>query len=335
MPNSFIEVYGRLEAIGTPTQPITFISIRANPGDWHGIYVREQGIMHLNHTVVQHGYFNIGIDSQVNASATIIENTVSQFSNDIGMFISDHSWNLVDMHNVAFRDNGKNRIHIYADDPEANITEDVSLTAQPGLDGYEIYIDNTLDDFIVPNGITLTIEPDVAVFMTEGKFEVNGGLEAIGTSTQPITFTSITTDTYPWQGISVDSGDIELKYATIQRSNGNGLSILDGTVTAYCNAITNNLGSGIFVDANAQGDIQLAYNSLVNNTVAGLQNESPVWLDARYTWWGAVDGPSGIGSGSGDAANGNVYITPWLNAAECEDELPLWQVFLPVIINSE
>ncbi len=45
------------------------------------------------------------------------------------------------------------------------------------------------------------------------------------------------------------------------------------------------------------------YNDIVGNAHAGLRigpNESSA-IDARCNWWGAADGPSGIGPGSGDA----------------------------------
>ncbi|MDI6856485.1 MAG: hypothetical protein QMD21_06890, partial [Candidatus Thermoplasmatota archaeon] len=35
-------------------------------------------------------------------------------------------------------------------------------------------------------------------------------------------------------------------------------------------------------------------------------------VNATYNWWGSADGPSGVGSGSGDKVSGNVLYDPWL-----------------------
>ena len=34
-------------------------------------------------------------------------------------------------------------------------------------------------------------------------------------------------------------------------------------------------------------------------------------LDARYSWWGSADGPSGVGPGSGDPVSAHVLFDPW------------------------
>ena len=331
-----IMVNGRLDAIGTPSQPITFTSSEYN---W-GLHIVEEGSTHLNHTVLEHGYTNVDIRTIESAPISKIENSVIQDSYYQPISINANALHLVELDNVTFVNNPRNRIYIRYHVDTSPLIDNATLTTQPGLDGYEVEFSDSYYVFEIPASITLTVAPDVTLFIPEMAFvDVYGRLEAIGTPSQPITFTSIatnTTNTYLWRGITVNGGSTNLVHTRIQQSINNGLSILDGSVSARCSTFTNNLGSGIFVDATAQGNIQLTYNSLESNTVAGLQNEKPAWLDARYTWWGAADGPSGNGSGSGDAATGNVFVTPWLTAPECQEEKPpIWQVFLPVIITSE
>ena len=41
---------------------------------------------------------------------------------------------------------------------------------------------------------------------------------------------------------------------------------------------------------------------------------SSVFVDARYNYWGASDGPSGEGPGSGEPVSTYVDFTPWLTA---------------------
>ncbi|MEZ4652721.1 MAG: FlgD immunoglobulin-like domain containing protein [Candidatus Eisenbacteria bacterium] len=82
-------------------------------------------------------------------------------------------------------------------------------------------------------------------------------------------------------------------------------------------------GPAVFATANN--------NSIAGNTTAGLDNTAsgnPV--DAEQNWWGAVDGPSGVGSGSGDAVLGasvdfDPYRTSGASSTAC--------AFNPVVTN--
>lgn len=69
---------------------------------------------------------------------------------------------------------------------------------------------------------------------------------------------------------------------------------------------------GITVRADATG-VTVNYNNIENNGV-GVQNDTTVDLDAENNWWGANDGPSSVGPGSGDAVSANVDYDPWLGA---------------------
>jgi len=60
---------------------------------------------------------------------------------------------------------------------------------------------------------------------------------------------------------------------------------------------------------------QVHFNNIYNNSSYGaistnIQGTTMV-LDATYNWWGADDGPSGVGPGSGDAVSANVSFVPW------------------------
>jgi hypothetical protein len=86
------------------------------------------------------------------------------------------------------------------------------------------------------------------------------------------------------------------------------------TVTATNNVVTGwdvgftNYGSTAVLTANL--------NSITGNITAGYDNTgSASAQNAEDNWWGAADGPSGAGSGSGQAVLGTtVDFTPWLGA---------------------
>ena len=62
------------------------------------------------------------------------------------------------------------------------------------------------------------------------------------------------------------------------------------------------------------GTVTVNNNNITNNSVNGVTNKATAQLDAENNWWGAADGPSGNGPGTGDAVSTNVDFDPWLAA---------------------
>jgi hypothetical protein len=54
------------------------------------------------------------------------------------------------------------------------------------------------------------------------------------------------------------------------------------------------------------------YNNIFGNTAAGIDQIGNVTVDGRCNWWGAADGPSTVGPGSGDQVSTNVDYSTWL-----------------------
>ncbi len=70
-----------------------------------------------------------------------------------------------------------------------------------------------------------------------------------------------------------------------------------------------------FYNYGAGSDLTASLNSIAGNATAGYENELAAAQSATLNWWGAADGPSGDGAGSGDAVNGgNVTFTPFLQS---------------------
>ena len=93
-------------------------------------------------------------------------------------------------------------------------------------------------------------------------------------------------------------------------------SVAGATITG--NTIQNNTGtgSGIHVDSAVDSTkVHVNFNNIVGNTgtgVYGVSNGGSGTLDAKNNWWGIGTGPSGVGSGSGDAVSDYVDYIPWL-----------------------
>ncbi len=71
------------------------------------------------------------------------------------------------------------------------------------------------------------------------------------------------------------SGDVRIQYSLIENSNGPGLAVLGGP------------------------NVELSHCNLLYFSGDGVHNAAPITVGAENCWWGASDGPSGAGSGTG------------------------------------
>jgi len=71
--------------------------------------------------------------------------------------------------------------------------------------------------------------------------------------------------------------------------------------------------AGIWLTSEAS-TMDVADNCITGNADFGVKNEATTVTDAEGNWWGAADGPSGAGSGSGDSVSTNVDYDPWATA---------------------
>lgn len=73
--------------------------------------------------------------------------------------------------------------------------------------------------------------------------------------------------------------------------------------------------AGIMIGAEPDAStITVSGNILHGNVPNGVTNKAAAPLAAGNNWWGDASGPSGAGSGSGDAVSANVGFAPWLTS---------------------
>ncbi|MEW6606471.1 MAG: right-handed parallel beta-helix repeat-containing protein [bacterium] len=127
------------------------------------------------------------------------------------------------------------------------------------------------------------------------------------------------------------SGLSTITNSVIRNSSGHGI-YCDSTAYITHNIITGNSSYGVFcsgysnpaigwntITANKYGiytnkDNQvITPNNISGNTDYGVYNATGN-IYASNNWWGASDGPSGTGTGSGDAVNSKVMYIPWLRS---------------------
>jgi len=90
------------------------------------------------------------------------------------------------------------------------------------------------------------------------------------------------------------------------RNNGYGIQLW----------ISGEDGATINWDGETPTSPAVHFNNIYDNSLFGAESTNiagtPMVMDATNNWWGANDGPSGVGHGSGDAVSANVDYDPWL-----------------------
>jgi subtilisin family serine protease len=341
----YLQIEGHLEAVGSEANPIVFTSQNdSSPGEWRGIAVWG-GTMHLDHATVRYaGLYpgggrpetNIHIARVQDGGEVLIENSLIAFSSASAMVVDTDALRRVQILNTSFHRNENNEVLV-----TGNVIN-FDATLFPITNG--AYYMNAVTT--VQEEVTLTVEPGTTV--TGGYLVVEGHLEAVGTPTHPITFTS-RADSEPgeWPGIAVHGGTMHLNHTTVRyaglypgggrpktsiyvtqvqqggevliensqllSSKLNGLEVRSGDVSLRCVQVSENEGKGIYIRNDGYPVVSLSQSQISDNG-EGLNNTHSTEVEARDTWWGSESGPSGDGPGTGDSVSGNVRYDPWLYA---------------------
>ncbi len=349
--SSGLLVEGNLVAVGTITQPITFTGTPQQPGWWNGIRIQgdlQGDIANLNrgsrfaHVTIAYGgnsYANLVLDD---AHATIDGSTFLGSSGD-GIYTLGEG--VVDVRNSRFISNTDYALmlNMGALDPilanldaSGNGHDAVGLRASASTDMTGDYVwENpglpyeAVGHVILEKGATLTVEPGVEVrFDQSTTLLAYGTLQALGTATQPITFTGTTQQPGWWDGIQIvgtsDEPNLgnELAYVTLEYGGRNyaNLRILHAQVQVNHSIIRYSDNDGIYADLGSTVGVRAS--QIVTNTDYGVWNHySNPPLRAEYNWWGDASGPweaSTNPSGNGDKVNFYVFYSPFLTAPDEE-----------------
>lgn len=246
-----LQVRGHLEAVGS--QPITMTSwANGGPGGWEGL-VFLGGTGHLQHVVVRYAgqdngvsyssiavrdvltgeiriessqilsgshyaFTDFGLDA-ANGRLIVRDTTFGYNGNsgaDVAIRVQAADLHRIELEGNVFQGNNLDRVRIVG----GALQGAADLPQQATLEGYQL--DSAM---VVPAGMTLTIEPGVTVMGDySAHIEIQGHLDAVGTPTLPILFTSSADDgSGGWEGLYFQGGTGHLRYATVRyagQSNG-------------------------------------------------------------------------------------------------------------------
>ena len=165
----------------------------------------------------------------------------------------------------------------------------------------------------------LAIEPGVHVEMGYHIYlSAYGRILAVGTSTDPIQFTSYQATPTPgyWRSIYlVESAPPQSQFSYVSFSfcgyYDGACVVADGASPAF-DHVTISSSSTMGLRILDSGAPTISNSSFTQNA-NGLSNWTPSTpVDARLNYWGASDGPSGSGNGSGQSVSTGALFAPWL-----------------------
>ncbi len=366
---SRLDVSGTLAALGTSESPITFTSSAAppTPGSWQAIRFLPGSAGHIAHAAIQFGGAGYNSTVRVEGGAPLLEHVTVSGSSANGIRVQgatttltlrdavvsgngEHGLNLlsgggVDVSNTAFINNTSYAVGAEPGTRLLGMTN-LSVTGNGGgaKDGIG-YRGGTINgtaswlpglDWLLIGGVfvgtggTLDIAPGTRVKAGAGvRLDVSGTLTALGTSANPIVFTTSAASPVPgsWQCLYFRPGSSasRLAHATISYggSGYSGSVMIDNSAVEFERVtITNSSKAGVWIASSTAAVATFRNCVLVGNSVWGIRsNASSPRADARLCYWGDATGPSGAGPGGGQWVVAGVDYEPWLSALPADPHL--------------
>ena len=154
----------------------------------------------------------------------------------------------------------------------------------------------------VEKGAVVTIAPGVVVrFEKDSRLDISGSLRAAQTIFDGVE------DIYNHEKILFHPGSEGRLFHCVAQNLSLEIRTSDALVTG--SVISNRNGSGITVGKTNHPTI--AHNDFTHNSYYAVYKEGQETLRAPNNYWGAGDGPSGVGPGKGDAINAAVDFMPF------------------------
>ena len=335
---------GRLTAVGTSAQPITFTGTTAQPGWWYGLSFNGTPSVPLLGSVLDYatvhyggkgGYGNVDLYF---ATVDVLHSTIANSGTD---GVHGNAGGVANISDTALVNNTRYPIN-FADgsiNPQlVNLTvtgnginavafASGALTASRTLNALSVPYE--FGSLTVPGNMTLNVQPGVVVRFVDGaQLLVNGQLNAIGTPAQPITFTAVSGTPGAWYGIATSGSSqyaaaTHLEYVTVEYGGRGGYANLDvfrGQLFASHSTIRNSGTDGVRVSADSNVSIESSH--ILGNAVYGVHNTSSSGVDlvmAANNWWGSAAGPKTDNTcnpaGTGDRVSTGVAYAPVLTNA--------------------
>jgi len=315
LSNAGLDVLGTLTVQGTASQPVVFTSPSASPvpGDSYGIRYEAGSTGGMSYATVAYAG-NRGCWYVCDAAAAVSFNGQSAASMDHVTIQKSASYGLRTtggatpiVTNSGFVNNAW--VGIDLGDPNAltGLAANTFSGNEPidgdgvRLDGGALTRQTTLsptDDGIVRliGNVTVASSASVAIhaatiILGNGVLDVFGALNAVGTATQPITFTSANPNPQPgdWPG---------LRFEPTATGTMDYVALTDAALAIGVNHAAVRI-----------------HDSLIAADQSGISNcAGCTVVHAENNYWGDPSGPAPSGSGPGISSGADVSVAPWLTS---------------------
>jgi len=204
-------------------------------------------------------------------------------------------------------------------------SQDTNAISLDGLTGAFTVEGNTIED--ARNGLWLSALPN--------NFQWYGRVSLTGTEIKDNIIQDLRCSWSTGIGLSYVDGDINITGNTVACNVSDSIGLQSGSswhetnyhagsyatgLNIVGNDIYNNGWAGVYL-IDGSDDISIHWNNIYNNGSYGVHGAGAASVvDAENNWWGADDGPGGVGPGSGDTVSANVDYDPWLGAGPTEVE---------------
>lgn len=336
--NAWIRVQGgALLAQGTADKPITFtVRMGSSASRWRYLSIEPGSRARLDYCIIERTGLNSEGGLRIQTSDVQVRNSTVRNSGGAGIWLEGEGItptleNVIVMGNNGFaiQQSTVNMNPTYRNVtlngntidavllPNGTLNRNVVLDGA-GVNGKPFILDY---DLFVPANTTLTLRPGTtfAFDLDNVWLRVQGGtLLAEGTATQPITFTAAYTTPRPslYRMIAIDTGSARLSHCVINSAGMNGdpgllIQSANNVEVRDC-SIYGNGAEGIRVTNNATPI--LMYNRIYNNGFGVRNTSTQVFVDARFSYWGAANGPHHPTlnpTGAGNAVSDRVLFQPY------------------------
>ena len=332
-------VNGTIRAVGTAAEPIVFTGTGASPGWWQALAIEGTGPNILTGSVLDYvtiengGSYGGGL--YIFNAAPVVRHSIIKNNLYDGVYGgATASANIAD---TVFQHNQGNAVNFI--DAGAPFTL-VRLTATGnGFNGirlgtHRLFGTHTWTNPGLPyrvegwvevaeNG-NLRVDPGVMVrFAQNTSFNVYGTIQAVGTPSQPITFTGTNPIPGWWQGMTVEgSGGVtnrgsNLEFVTIEYggSTAANLYLNDAQVRLRHCILRYSTGDGL--SSNWDAGTVIENGQITQNAGYGIRNYNTGLILAMNNWWGDPSGPAHDpcnANGQGSRVSSGVAFRPFLTS---------------------
>ena len=287
-----VELGGSLNAVGSSAAPIIFRGTEANRGWWIGLRFQSASSNNrLEHVVISDGgnasfsFGNVYVSS--GGSVAIVDSTLSNSGNSAlnlvagatlgdftnNTFSGNESTAQVSPNQMAFLDTGSD----YADGNDTDavlVRGGTTGTAGPMTwQAINVPFRVTGSELGITNAVT--VQAGAIVEFVQGSFldvEPGGSLNAVGTSTAPVTFRGSQDSRGWWNGMRIQSAGNRLEHAVVSgggmaTSFGNVYVGSAGSIAIVDSVLANSSAAALIMAASAAQLTDFARNTFNDNAV--------------------------------------------------------------------